>query len=375
MPCRLPGFFAPALIVGLIALPPVGAQPKEEGPRPDAELVEKLAAVRDTHKVPAVFGAIIEGEQLVAVAAVGVRKVGVEKPVTVNDQVHLGSNTKAMTATLIAALIERGKLRWDSTIGGVLPGLKDKIHDDYLGVTIEQLLTQRGGVVPNVVWWAAPEDKTTREQRTALLPVILKKAPTDKPGTKYRYSNASYVVVGAMAEAAADASWEDLMRATLFKPLGMTSAGFGPPGKKGEVDQPWGHDALKDEFKPTRHDNHPVLGPAGTIHASLPDWAKFAGLHLQAARGKARLLKPESFARLHKAPEGFDYAGGWLVGKDGSLAHDGSNNYWYARVRILPKKNRAILAVVNAGGDAGTKAVEAAELSLLAYARDRADKK
>src|SRR5439155_768520 len=150
----------------------------------------------------------------------GVRKAGEDEPVTVNDLVHIGSNTKAMTATVIALLVEKKKLRWDSTVGQVLPDLKGKIHDDYLGVTLAQLLAHEGGVVRGVNWRDAPADKTTRAQRVALLPVILKDAPADKPGTKFAYSNAGYVVAAAMAEAAADASWEDLMTETLFKPLG-----------------------------------------------------------------------------------------------------------------------------------------------------------
>jgi CubicO group peptidase (beta-lactamase class C family) len=369
---RLLTLIAPVLLAALVALP-ARTEPKDEGPKQDAKLAERLAAVREAHKVPALFGAVVADGKLVAVAAAGVRKAGESEPVTVNDLVHIGSDTKALTATLIAALVEKGKLRWDSTIGGVLPDLKGKIHDNYLGVTVEQLLTHRAGVVPDVLWFAAPEGKTPREQRAALLPVILKKAPADKPGTKFRYSNASYVVAAAMAEAAADASWEELIRDALFKPLGITSAGFGPPGTKGKLDQPWGHAFSKadDAFKPSQFDNPPVLGPAGRVHLSIADWAKFTALHLDATRGQPRLLKAETFKQLHTPAEGFDYAGGWGVGKGGSLAHDGSNSLWYARVRILPKENLAILAAANAGGEEGRKAVEAAEESLLKHARDR----
>jgi CubicO group peptidase (beta-lactamase class C family) len=365
-----------AAIAAALPLPPAGAQKDKEPAevKPGARLAEKLAPVREAHKVPAVFAAVVEGDRLLAVAAVGVRKAGEDEPVTVNDLVHIGSDTKAMTATVIALLVEKKKLRWDSTVGEVLPDLKGKAHADYLGVTLEQLLGHRGGVVPNVLWWAAPPNETTRAQRAALLPVILKDAPADKPGTKFIYSNASYVVAAAMAEAAADAPWEDLMTDTLFKPLGMTSAGFGPPGAVGGIDQPWGHKLVKGKAEPSQTDNAPVIGPAGTVHASMADWAKFAALHLQGARGKGKLLRPETFAVLHTPPRGFDYAGGWSV-KDGELGHDGSNSYWYARIRVRPKQNLAILTAVNMGGDEATKAVEAAEKAADEYYRERVGKK
>lgn len=361
-------------LVAALPFPLAARADDKDAPKPDAKLAELLEPVRDKHKVPAVFGALVEGDRLVAVAAVGVRKVGADDPVTINDRVHIGSNTKAMTATVIAALVEKKKLRWDSTIGEVLPDLKGKIHDDYLGVTVVQLLAHEGGVVPNVIW-LAPGGKTPREQRAVLLPVILKNEPANKPGTKFVYSNASYVVAAAMAEAAADESWEELVRALVFKPLDMKTAGFGPPGEKGKVDQPWGHKLADGAAKPSQTDNPPLLGPAGTVHASLPDWAKFAALHLQAARGKPRLLAADAFARLHTPAEGFNYSGGWLVGKDGSLAHDGSNTFWYARVRILPKENLAVLVAVNVGIEGGREAVEEAEKVLIAYFRDTIRKK
>ncbi len=362
-------------IAAVLAALTVRAWPLSAQPKADAKLAEKLAAVRDAHKVPAVFGAIIEGENVVTLAAVGVRKADQKEPVTADDLIHLGSDTKAMTATVIALLVEKKKLKWTSTIGQVLPGLKGKIHADYLDVTVAQLLAHEGGVVPNVDWWSGPRNQPTRAQRMALLPVILKDAPVDKPGTKYVYSNASFVVAGAMAEEAAGAPWEELMTTTLFKPLGMAHAGFGAPGKKGGLDQPWGHKFVADKLDPSQGDNAPVLGPAGTVHASLTDWAKFAALHLQGSQGKGKLLKPESFTQLHTPTKGFGYSGGWIVGQDGNLAHDGSNTLWYARIRIRPKQNVAVLAATNLGGDEGRKAVAEAEKVLSQYYRDQFENK
>lgn len=107
----------------------------------------------------------------------------------------------------------------------------------------------------------------------------------------------------------------------------------------------------------------------------MADWAKFVTLHLQGAQGKGKLLKAESFARLHTPADGFGYAGGWLVGKDGTLSHDGSNTVWYARVRIRPGQNTAVLAATNLGGDEGRKTVDEIEKVLDQYYRDRFGKK
>ena len=111
--------------------------------------------------------------------------------------------------------------------------------------------------------------------------------------------------------------WEDLIRGRVFEPLGMSSAGFGPPGPpdrdRGRIDQPWGHRDSGGRVDPVREDNAPCMGPAGTVHCSMADWGKFASLHLKAAEGKARILKPATFRALHTPPPGQEYAGGWYV--------------------------------------------------------------
>ncbi len=335
-------------------------QPAKKNPpalTQNTQLAEKLEAVRAANKVPALWGAIVLGDKVVAIAAVGVRKDGEATPVTLDDQVHIGSDTKAMTATIIALLVEQKKLRWDSTIVEVFPDLKGKIHEDYLDVTITQLLGHRGGLIANSsAWGPTPAKLTNRQYRRELLPKILKEAPESRPGSTFNYSNTGYVIAGAMAEEASGESWEDLMAKRLFQPLGMTSAGFGAPGTKGKVDQPWGHRLAKEKRFPLQFDNVAVMGPAGTVHVSVPDWAKFATLHLRGDQGKGQLLKPATFKHLHTPLAESTYACGWGTRKDGMISHDGSNTLWYSRIAIFPYANVAFLIAINQGGDEAQKA-------------------
>jgi CubicO group peptidase (beta-lactamase class C family) len=81
------------------------------------------------------------------------------------------------------------------------------------------------------------------------------------------------------------------MTATMIGTLvdaGKRSAGFGSPGHAGRVDQPWGHHASGKEITPNRQDNAPAYGPAGTVHCSVRDWARFAAAHLQGLKVRAR---------------------------------------------------------------------------------------
>jgi CubicO group peptidase (beta-lactamase class C family) len=233
-------------------------------------------------------------------------------------------------------------------------------------VTLEQLLTHRSGLPANGPWMVLKGDSTT-EQRRSLLDQWASWEPPHPPGKEFLYSNAGYAFAGLMAEQTTGKSWEDLMTEGLFQPLGMTTAGFGPPGAKDKVEEPWGHTS---DGKPSQFDNAPSIGPAGTVHCSLSDWAKFVALHLQGAQGKGELLQPETFQKLHTPPpDNGDYAFGWgAVEREWAggvaLTHSGSNSMWFATVWIAPQRNFATLVATNQGGEAAAQACDEASAAL-----------
>ena len=266
----------------------------------DPRLNELLETVRRTPEGAALAGAIVTLDGLAAAGAAGVRKAGTDVAVTIDDEWHLGSDTKAMTAAMIGALVERNTLTWETTPADVFPDLAAAMTAALRQVTLLQLLSHRAGLPANIAWGLIPRTGSTREQRLAALKMAASGQLIAEPGAKYLYSNLGYVIAGAMAEKASDAAWEVLMKNLVFDPLGMTGVGFGGTGAPGRVDQPWGHAA---NGKPVASngpdmDNPPVMGPAGTVHCPLRDWAKFIADQLRGARGEKALLKEETYKRL-----------------------------------------------------------------------------
>jgi CubicO group peptidase (beta-lactamase class C family) len=343
-----------------------------ENPPPilaDERVNRVLAPIRDEHHLPGLIGAIQRGSKLAAIGALGIRKIGSSEPIAVTDQVHLGSCTKAMTATMIGTLVEEGKLAWGSTIREVFPEVAAKLHPEFQTASLSQLLTHRAGLPHDCPWWRLPGGSTT-QKRLALLTTMLKNAPSKPPGSTYAYSNVGYALAGLMAEQVTGESWELLMRKRLFEPLGMASAGFGSPGSPGKVSEPWGHHLTGDRVEPTQQDNAPAMGPAGTVHCSVPDWAKFATLHLGGEQGKVQLLKPSTIRALHTPPPGHSYAGGWIVLERSwaggvALNHNGSNTGWYVSIWLAPVLKFAILVATNQGGKPAETACEEAVTALL----------
>jgi CubicO group peptidase (beta-lactamase class C family) len=171
-------------------------------------------------------------------------------------------------------------------------------------------------------------------------------------GTTFEYSNNGYIVVGAMLEAKLGSSWEDLIRTHLFEPLGLSTAGFGAPGRAGAIEQPVGHAKAPDgEARkpyplgagPT--DNPVVLGPAGRVHMSLQDLLRYLGAH----RDRTAFLQPQTWTILHTPPSGGDYAMGWMVRSNGAFSHNGSNTLWYAEALFDPAAGVVAAAASNDG--------------------------
>lgn len=297
-------------------------------------------------KAPGMIAAIISSEGVIAIGSAGVRKVGSNVAITCSDLVHLGSCTKAMTSTMLATLVAEGKLDWEMKLIRAIPELEKSIHPDYHNITLWQLLTHRAGLPANPADWNAHDKKEIKERRLAILKDNLSSPPTIKLG-EFNYSNFGYMIAACMAEKVTGFSWESLMRQRLFNPLGMSSAGFGAPGTPNQKDQPWGHGKFGGKWQPSESYDAEAIGPAGEIHCSVEDWAKYISLQLT---GKNPILDRKYIDKLIE-PTGF-YAGGWGVSerpwaKGIVLMHNGSNGIWFATVLVAPKIDRAFIVVTN----------------------------
>jgi CubicO group peptidase (beta-lactamase class C family) len=283
-----------------------------------------------------------------------------------------------MTATLAAKLVDEGRIRWDSTVGDVL-GSTEGLLPEWRGVTLEQLLQHRSGApeTPPADLWATAwkQAGTPAQQRGAFVQGLLSRSLQAPPGSKFLYSNQGYTIAGTMLERVTGTPWERLITDRVFKPLGMKSAGFGAPGSPGKADQPLGHRGQTSltpvEIGPAA-DNPPAIGPAGIVHCSISDLARYAGWHATGTvpSSPGLSLKPETFARLHQPANGGDYAMGWGVTKRDwaggtALTHNGSNTMWFTVIWVSPAKHAAFVAATNAASESAPGACDAAVSQLI----------
>lgn len=343
-----------------------------------------LDEVRERSSVPGIAAAVIDASGVLAIGASGQRRADEAAPLQTGDLFHLGSDTKAMTALLVARLVEAGVLRWDMTMQEAFGDHAAAMHPDFREVTLTQLLRHRAGVAlavtdfpPGLLGRLEPIEPGQRRRAVALEALALK--PRFTPGSKFEYTNFGYVIVGAAIEQATSHSWEAELKSRVFDPLEMDSCGFGPTATGDERSQPWAHADQGDAFVPVELDNPAFLGPAGTVHCSLEDWGRFAAVFFDGAS----FVSADSIDQLTSpVPKddgrGGGYALGWAVPEPDAfgipvLTHDGSNTFNYASIIVMPSLGAAVLVAVNAGGERAQTAAVAAALELARRTRGPLD--
>ncbi len=351
-------------IVGVLLVPV--ATPRVASAAPTAERLRPvIEATRVEHDLPALGAAVVTHDGVQALVTTGVRRRGDPTPATDDDLWHLGSCGKAVTATVIARLVEAGVLRFDQTLGESFPRLARRMPDSHRGITLRQLLSHRSGLPANFTLAAYTQHRNPTTARRHALREALETPLLHAPGSAYLYSNFGYTLAGHIAEQATGKSFETLARTEVFQPLGLSTAGFGGTGTPSRVDQPWPHtrDGRPTPTNGPAVDNLPVMSPAGTIHMSLSDWATFLAEHLKGRRGGSTFLTRDTYEQLHRPthpPHDDDtYALGWIALPRGwagegenalALTHAGDNTMNRALVWAAPDKGVAFLAVTNQSG-------------------------
>ncbi len=290
----------------------------------------------------------------------GVRRQGNTVKVQRGDRWHIGSNTKALTTTMIGKLVEEGLIDWDTSIWelthgprNLFPELKgiaaplgnNSLDPRFKDVTIEHLASHRSGMRMR-----SSEDSPTRQFpnyakdptqfRWQTVRSLLTRPHTGIIG-EWRYGHGNYMLLGVIIERLRSKPYEQVIEEEILAPAGMTTAAFGmptdvvlpPPGPSlpfgpqgSESDNPWvqqtfqaftvnttaqpnGH--VLAGGKPTVNNLAlpPVWNPAGGLYLSGPDMLRFLRLHIDGKVGGLS-LKPQTLNKLHSIYTGPDRAKG-----------------------------------------------------------------
>ena len=199
-----------------------------------------MAKARGT--APGLAGAVISDANIV-LAADGKLSSNGDAALRSDNWLHLGSNSKSMTAMAVAVLVEQGRLRWTDTPAQLFPEWASNMQMAYRDISLLDVLSFRAGFAPMLQWAefeAVPiTTSTLTEQRLQYAKWLLEQTPVNTPGTQTEYSNASYVLAGAIVERASGLAFEPSIQNLVLKPLGLQGF-YGLPQELG-TDQPAAH--------------------------------------------------------------------------------------------------------------------------------------
>lgn len=178
----------------------------------DAYLQAETAANRFSGAV-----LVAKGGQPLYQKAFGLASKRYDVPNRIDTKFNIGSINKEFTATAIAQLQEKGKLNLDDPIATYLPEYPKEVADK---VTIRQLLRHESGMGH---YWNDAWDARKGHIRTVseLIETFKDEPLLFEPGSRQQYSNAGYVVLGAIIEQVSGQNYDDYLREHIFRPAEM----------------------------------------------------------------------------------------------------------------------------------------------------------
>ncbi len=310
-------------------------------------------SIRKTYNIPEISYAVIDSKTIYEIAALGKHSSELADTATLSDRFHIGSNTKAMTAFMIAKYVEKGKLKWTTKFFDLFPEWRANSKPEYLNITLQELLAHKAGIQPfqGENDPQIPEFKGTKQdKRSQFGRFVLTLAPAKiDTANPFVYSNAGYTLATLMVEKAANKSWEQLVDLVFNKDLKLNVKLSWPENQK--LKDTWGHSFENGKLTPipSTVDYHlDFTEPAGDINIKLKDYIKFIQLNLAGLSGKNNYLKAETYNFMHRGIE--NYALGWYNIYENSKelsTHSGTAGTYYSLVHIDRTKNRAYIIFTN----------------------------
>ena len=364
-----------ALLLGCLLLagtaPALAATPAAEDQVGAASLDAIVDETVARYHLPGIAVGVIEGGKVVRVVTRGETQAGSGRPITSRSLFKIASNSKAMTASVLARLVDAGKLRWEDPVARHLPGFR--MQDPWVSreMQVKDLLVHNSGLPEgggDLMLWPEPNHFTRADIIAGL--AHIKPAYSFRSG--YAYDNLLYVVAGEVAAAAGGVPYEVLVEREIFQPLGLQRCRVGQ-WQREEVDdvaQPHAWRDGRNVVAGADGPDVPVLtsAAAGGIRCSLDDMLAWARAWLDPATAPGWLSEeqrrqawvprtPMPVSARRRDWDGtrlYAYGYGWRIAYvDGvlSYSHTGTLSGMYSVMTLLPDRQSGFVVLMNGEAD------------------------
>lgn len=255
--------------------------------------------------------AVVEKNKIVYAKGFGYRDVEKKIPVDANTSFAIGSCTKAFTSSIIGLLEKDGKLDIDKPVRDYLPELKFYNNDMNDHITLRDMMCHRTGLPRHDFSWYY----FMSDSRDSMLKRIEFMEPTAGLRERWQYNNFMFFLQGMVAQKLTGQSWEQNIKNTIFKPLGMDSATVSIDEMVKQQNIAVGY-ALKNDslIKKLDYFHINTMAPAGSINSSVNDMSKWLMLWINGGKYNGKELLPAAY--LNAAMSSQMIMGGALPSKD-----------------------------------------------------------
>ena len=333
-------------------------------------------------QLPGIAMGVVEDGKVIYRRAEGRRGDGPDTRIDDDTLFKIASNSKAMTAALLARLVEQGQLRWDDPVRRHLPGFT--MFDPWVGeqMQVRDLLIHNSGLglgAGDLMLWPEPN----RFTRADVIAGLAHLKPVTSFRSGYAYDNLMYVVAGEVAAAAGGRPYDQLMREQVFQPLGLSRCQVGEWSTRsvGNIAQPHGRRdgrlGVVGADGPVSPDSPSMA--AGGIRCSLNDMLRWMQVLLDPSqvpdwlgseqrRQLWTVQMPMPLGERQRRWDGAHFSGygyGWrLSDLDGQwkVAHTGTLSGMYSSVALLPDRGVGIVILINSDAEHARTALMQAAL-------------
>jgi CubicO group peptidase (beta-lactamase class C family) len=365
-----------ALALTMTAWRPVGSAAAQTSPAPTEQDLKNILSEFEKYvtesmpdwSVPGLAVAVVQNDRVVYTKTFGLQKLGGSAMVNAETIFQIGSTTKAFTSTLVAMMVDEGRVGWRDKVIDHLPDFR--MYDPWVTAEfeIQDLMAQRSGL-PAESATSLPMFGFGRQAVTNALQYI---QPVSSFRAEFAYQNSTFLWAAALVEKLTGQSWEQNLKERIFAPLGMKSAHASWEEYRkihnSAVLHRWKNDETLTEVTPLSdhwpyHDWLSIIGPAGSISANINDMAQWLRLQLNQGVYDGKTLvspgtlgytqTPQTIIQAGLAGEQLFYCLGWVYNTYSPYPivwHNGATLGAKSIVSMVPQAKVGLVVLTNLTG-------------------------
>jgi CubicO group peptidase (beta-lactamase class C family) len=336
----------------------------------NAKITQAVQMAMNKFQVPGIAVAVVKDNKIVMAQGFGVTEFGSQHKVNADTLFGIASNTKAMTAAILASLVDEGKLQWNTKVIDIIPEFQ--LYDAWVTreFTILDLLSHNSGLglgAGDLMIW--PQTSLTTID-------IIKRMKHLRPVSSFRsefaYDNLMFIIAGNIIEKLTKKPWSEVIQERIFMPLDMdnTRAKFSLIAKSNH-NVARAHVPLDGKLNVVNGNFLEKFSSAGSVASSVNDMSQWLKLQLNhgvisktkdkevrlfSEKQSRKMWQPKTLLSVSKAATENDkthfnaYGLGWFLSDFHGYKmahHSGGILGMVSKVVLIPEENLGLVILTN----------------------------